>query len=122
MGMTALGGEQWLCALVGAPKQIRSSSGFTSSLVGTQGSWQLLMGPPVEFSWGDSSLAGMVREASVLLQGVVRTLANVRLGTSQSPLPLLRTEPPGEWSRLHKWGVGHPEATLLFRPVPQSAY
>lgn len=61
-------------------------------------------------------------EASVLLQGAVRTLANVRLGTSQSPLPLLRTEPPGEWSRLHKWGVGHPEATLLFRPVPQSAY
>ena len=43
-------------------------SGFTSSLVGTQGSWQLVMGPPVEFSWGDSSLAGMVREASVLLQ------------------------------------------------------
>ena len=29
------------------------------------------MGPPVEFSWHDSSLAGMGREASVLLVAVM---------------------------------------------------
>ena len=46
-------------------------SGFTSSLVGTQGSWKLTVGPPVEFSWHDSSLAGMGREASVLLVAVM---------------------------------------------------
>lgn len=70
----------------------------------------------------ESGERGTSTEASVLLQAGVRTRVNVRSGTSRSPLPLLRTEPPGEWSRLHKWGVGHPEATLLSRPPPQSAY
>ena len=46
-------------------------SGFTSSLVGNQGSWKLTVGPPVEFSWHDSSLVGMGREASVLLVAVM---------------------------------------------------
>ena len=43
-----------------------------SSRVGgsVQGSSQVAMGPPVDFSWGILSLPGMFREGSVLLQCV----------------------------------------------------
>lgn len=64
---------------------------------------------------------GTCTEASVLLQAVLRTLVNVHMGTSKSPLPLLQTSAPGEQSRLQKWGVGHPEATFLFSvPSPRA--
>ena len=46
------------------------NSGFLSCLGGTQGSSQLVVGPPLELYWGDLSLAGMFRVVPVLLQRV----------------------------------------------------
>ena len=40
---------------------------------GTQGPSRLVVEPPLELSWGDSSLARMCRVASVLLQCQVAT-------------------------------------------------
>ena len=70
---------------------------------------------------GRTGERGTCTEASVLLQAVVRTLVNVHMGTSKSPLPLLHTSAPGEQSRPQKWGVGHPEAAfLLLVPSPRA--
>lgn len=45
-----------------------SSPVVSSSLVATQGSWQLAVGCPAKFSWGDSSLTMISRVTPVLLQ------------------------------------------------------
>ena len=45
----------------------------TLGLGGTQGSSQLVVGPPLELSWVDSSLQVMCRVAPVLLQCQVAT-------------------------------------------------
>lgn len=42
--------------------------GFLSSWRVTQGSPRLVVGPPLEFPWGNSSLAGMCRVTPFLLQ------------------------------------------------------
>ena len=44
--------------------------GFLLSWGVTQGSSRLVVGPPLEFPWGNSSLAGMCRVAPFLLQSV----------------------------------------------------
>ena len=43
---------------------------WCSFLVGVGGQLLLVLGPPLELYWGDSSLAGMFRVAPVLLQCV----------------------------------------------------
>ena len=42
--------------------------GVPLKLEGTQGSFRVAAGPPLELSWGDSSLAGMCRVEHFLLQ------------------------------------------------------